>query len=349
MNTFKVSDVKLGRSVKNTSPLKEVITGLVNVTPEACSANQEKVIAVNTNSFIAAVHLAFAEHYPLTISPDDVWLCISQGFANHVNANAEALRKQFVQHEGKELIRIECPGFVKGSATNPWEGVFPQFSDKIAEYIGKKRDLVVANFSTTNLIEKVASEIVLMDAMKQYFDYRCRTMCGIPEIILLGTVEDWKNIKARAAVLAEFDLKWWIDNLLPVLDKFIDAASNKIDKDFWQSFYKISGGSGGPFTNGWINILFPYLEDYETSAYTRKNKSVEECGSNNVFYHGPSTDEFPVGLSKVPFIWEYYDKNFNMQFLGGFVGVSQDKDSLIVRPAIGWAVSDVVKEEKKNE
>ena len=34
------------------------------------------------------------------------------------------------------------------------------------------------------------------------------------------------------------------------------------------------------------------------------------------------------------------DKTFDMEFLGGFVGVGQDEETLAVRPEIGWAVRE---------
>jgi hypothetical protein len=45
-------------------------------------------------------------------------------------------------------------------------------------------------------------------------------------------------------------------------------------------------------------------------------------------------------LSKSPFRWLYLDKTFDMDFLGGFVGVAQDPETLALRPEIGWAVRE---------
>lgn len=47
-----------------------------------------------------------------------------------------------------------------------------------------------------------------------------------------------------------------------------------------------------------------------------------------------------LGLSKVLFQWEFPLQNlaFDMEFVGGFVGVSQDQQTLAVRPEVGWAV-----------
>ncbi len=48
----------------------------------------------------------------------------------------------------------------------------------------------------------------------------------------------------------------------------------------------------------------------------------------------------PAGLSTAPFRWDYLDRSFNMEFLGGFVGVAQDQETLTLRPEIGWAVRE---------
>jgi hypothetical protein len=45
-------------------------------------------------------------------------------------------------------------------------------------------------------------------------------------------------------------------------------------------------------------------------------------------------------MSKAPFSWDYLDRSFDMEFLGGFVGVSQDRETLAVKPEIGWAVRE---------
>lgn len=308
--------------------------------PEASGSNFKDVM---DNSFshglIEAAQVSYASHYPLVLTPDVIWLTLAQGFANHVNANAEKLRKLFVSHEGKKLIMIDRDSFVKGSPDNDWPGCFSEFSDKLAEYIGKKRDLLVSNFSTTGLVEKAVSELVLMDSMKSYFKYGVRTMCGIPSITLKGSVEDWKNIRTRVENLAEYELDWWVKSLLPIMDNFVSAAEGHSDKKFWDEMYKQSGGSGGPYISGWINALFPYLEGYDGAL--RKNKFVEKWSDGGTF-NGTTTDQFSNSLSKVPFKWQYYTVTYDMDFLGGIIGVHQH-DNLSIEPAIGWAIRDAGK------
>jgi hypothetical protein len=51
------------------------------------------------HSFFDGIYHAYLEHRPVVLSPDAVWLLISQGFAQHVNANAEKLRRYFVDFD----------------------------------------------------------------------------------------------------------------------------------------------------------------------------------------------------------------------------------------------------------
>jgi len=45
------------------------------------------------SGFLAASLTAFAQHLPLSISPDHIWAVLSYAFAKHVDAHAEELRK----------------------------------------------------------------------------------------------------------------------------------------------------------------------------------------------------------------------------------------------------------------
>ena len=51
---------------------------------EATAINNEQLIQTDFHAFMATMHFAYANHYPMTISPDMVWLLIAQGFAIHV-------------------------------------------------------------------------------------------------------------------------------------------------------------------------------------------------------------------------------------------------------------------------
>src|SRR5262249_21944116 len=154
---------------------------------ESCSRYHGKLVAeVRSHPLIGALHAAFSSHRPVTLSPDIIWLTLCQGFAHHINMNAETLRRRLVSHEGKLRLAVRRDGFVKGSPENDWPGVFAEFSEAIRAHIGDAHGLIVANFSTTGPVERAASEVVLLDSMQAFFSYEVHTICGIPSITLEG-------------------------------------------------------------------------------------------------------------------------------------------------------------------
>lgn len=54
------------------------------------------------------------------------------------------------------------------------------------------------------------------------------------------------------------------------------------------------------------------------------------------FVAGPTLGSLPGGLSAAPFRWEYLDRAFDIEL----VGVTQDPETLTLRPEIGWAVRE---------
>jgi hypothetical protein len=286
--------------------------------------------------FVETLHLSFAEHRPISISPDMIWLLIVQGFASHVDVNSDSLREHFVKHDGKVKIIIKRDGFRKGKQ-NPWDNTFPEFCDSISNYVGSNlNDLVVSRFSTTKFAETSAFQVSLMDAMDNYFEYEVLTMCGIPEITLTGTQKDWELILRKVEQFRQYELDWWIDELIPVLKQFIDATKGNVDENFWQSVYKIENGSGGPHITGWILKFFPYILNY-------RNQLVKNTGMNGTW--GITTPSFPSGYSRVDFVWDYRITGdiFKMEFIAGFVGIIQDEKGNL-QTEINWAVREKMKQ-----
>jgi len=343
------------------------IEGLVPSRVEACSEYHGKVVATKYHPFVGCVHVAFAGHRPLVLSPDMFWLLICQGFARHVNHNAEQFRSLFVRHSGKAKIEVRRDDFFKGSPENPWAEVFGEFSAGIRRHIGEENHAnIVASFSTTGAIETAANEIVLMDSMKSFFDYHVSTLCGIPEVTLEGTADDWRKLCERTQRLGTaYDLAWWTDRITPVLKRIARNATGKPDSKLWKSIYKVDNGSGGPFINGWIVDFFPYLRKIG-AVHKQSNELTDwrEVAANpdqyrNAWFETPNwrfsggkdsvtTEDLPGSLCKVPFTWHYLKpphplREYAMEFIAGFIGFTQDAETLAVRPKIGGAVQEVPK------
>ena len=93
MTTFKVDEVEKSTAVLPTADIQKVITWKIGVKPESFFKFPESLSPVHRdgikNPFIGAVHTAYNTHYPLVLSPDMIWQCVAQGFAIHINKNAE--------------------------------------------------------------------------------------------------------------------------------------------------------------------------------------------------------------------------------------------------------------------
>lgn len=351
--SFPVDAVQSAQSLPTTTTPIEAIQAICGVRPEAYGSECQTLIspivknvpkcgAAKMNGFLKAIHEAYANHYPLTLSPDDIWLAIAQGFSYHVNANAEQLRKSFVKHEGKATIKVRRDSFTKGSPTNDWPGCFSEFSQCIAGYIGQdKRDLLVSDFSTSTLLHHAVSEVTLMNTLKAYFDYVVETRCGIPTITLTGTESDWERIIWKTTALLPFQCEAWVRNLLQVLNKFTLAFKGEADPSFWTNLYKIEGprGSGGTSISGWVNVFFPYLNNWSSPGeFSRPNQTAITQIFDRGRGPGSAPDQFPLGITSTPFIWEYLETTIPMQFLAGFIGTTQDA-SKVVRPVQGWGIA----------
>lgn len=332
--TLKICDLEPVDRELQTGAYIDVFTEKCGEGIEAWSKQDYELVKPSFHPFVQAVHYSYAYHRPLTISPDMVWLMIAQGFSAHVNQNPDSLRHYFVDFDGKKVLKVRRNQFIKGSNENDWEGVFPEFTKQIGEYTGEKLlNTTLLNFSTTGNVEKAAFEVTLMEAMSSYFIYAVYTSCGITEITLEGTTEDWKLILAKTKELSKYDLQWWVDDLVPVLEQFIKASNGETDKEFWEQIYKNNSvGSGAPYITGWILKFFPYLKSGKT--YTRSDE----------FDRKVTTGNFPSGISKADFYWLYNGSIYQMEFLAGFVGVKQDEKTLDLRPEIGWAIKDTGEE-----
>lgn len=362
--TFEVSTVEPGTLRVETIPVVEAIHRLASVARyeltrghmttiyppmrgyEASSTVDGGVFEAGVHPFVAAVQLAFDAHLPLSLSPDHVWILLAQGFANHLNLHVEELRGRLVAHEGKLLLSARRDDFVRGGL-NPWPELFDQFTAELRQHLGKRCELVVANFSTTGLLERTVSQLVLLDAMQGYFEYELLSLCGIPRVTLTGTPADWRSIRARAEVFAEFGLDWWVRELRPILDGFVAAAEGEVDTAHWCSMYKLDDNSGGPYITGWLSLLFPYLR--HRAAHDAPPQLIphpylrgwrERMLDKNSFGDAPTTDAFPSALACVPMRWDYLGQIIPMQLLAGFAGVRQDPTTLEVTPQLGWAIRE---------
>lgn len=97
---------------------------------------QDSLVTFGYHSFFNGMYQAYADHRPFVLSPDMIWLLISQGFARHVNSNHEQLRQYFVDFKGKATLIVKNDSISLDNPNSPWERVFPEFTSQISKYTG---------------------------------------------------------------------------------------------------------------------------------------------------------------------------------------------------------------------
>lgn len=115
--TFAVSEVTPAAQPLPVMAYQKAVEEFLFGPVEACSAAAAPLVArVRSHPLVGAVHAAFTTHRPLCLTPDAIWLTLTQGLAHHINANAERLRSQLVAHQGQLKIVVRCDDFIKGAA-----------------------------------------------------------------------------------------------------------------------------------------------------------------------------------------------------------------------------------------
>jgi hypothetical protein len=356
--TFPVHDVAAVTSAKVTWKAYEGINALLTESEGkgfrailSCSGyNSNTIRQITNHALIEAVHTAFAEHRPLSLSPDMLWITIMQGVAQHVHNNPAGLRKRLVSHQGKMQLALGVDGFNPDSPESDWQGLIDGLGGLLKANIGETYDELMADFSTTGPLEKTVCAITILDAYEAYFEYVVYCVCGIPSITLEGTVSDWRSLREKIEILAHFEMDWWLSSLRPIIDQFVRAAEGDIDSEYWQNIYKLKKAYGWDRINGWIARLIPYIRHGQSGSFSvvnpllagpfviERDEGPEPAPSFITAVSGLISNDLPSGLSIVPFSFEGGLLSKEMQLIGGFVGIEQVGETQAIRPKLGWAV-----------
>ena len=211
-------------------------TQIKHVKYEGENEFKQFIYSISMNPFINALHIAYSNHLPLNITADIMWYLITDAVAVYVKKNAEKVRHSFVDFGGTKKLSVKLNSF-----SNEWAEVIDQFTGLIRNNTKAETSMLFgANYSTTSHESFIVSQIVLMDSMQKYFKYYFETACGIPEIRLLGTRNDWVMLKEKMNGLVGLidEFATWQQSLNELLQKFIDVFDQNIDFNFWNNIYK---------------------------------------------------------------------------------------------------------------
>lgn len=297
----------------------------------------DSIASYDNNSFAKGMMNAFANHWPVVLSPDVIWLLISQSFADYVNKYPKKVGKLIVDYDGMmKLTALTSQDLMQESSLQLWEEVLDQFTKQIADNTKNGLAQVLdASFSTTGPTERLVSRMTLMSAVKPYFNYEViYLVCGIPDITLTGTSDDWRQVRQKAASLRGYGIDWWIDELDPILEQFIKASEGQADTGFWQDMvmkkrpgqirYASCDGSETSEFDGWFLKFYPYDQKGRTPSQVK--------------YNHPLRPEIVC----VPFKYKVInpeldlEMEYDLELWGGIVGVLQNPKDESITPQIGW-------------
>ena len=292
---------------------------------------------------LSGIFYAHCNHYPIRIKPDDIWLLIVQCFSHHVNVNSESLRKYFVNFEEKKNLKVRIESFKIDK--NDLETFVENINQEMEKYVG---DDIINNltpdFTTTDINTKLVCQMSIMDSFKKYFNYELGIcICGIPYIILEGVVEDYKKIISKAKKLSKYNFGWYINQIIPIIQKMVEAKEGKVDIDFFKNIIlkkeKIESSYNGclpskskykiEYIDGWITKFFGYYKDDDNNLIELNGEKISREIINKL----------PSQILNIPFkIIIEGNKEKEMKFEAGIFGcaVNEKKE---ISFGIGWLVS----------
>ena len=301
------------------------------------SFERQRLSYIADDNFYKCLVQAYADHHPLVLSPDMVWLIISQGFSRYVNAHAEEMRDLLVFHEGEMELVVNSNNDIL-SPTGDWERLLNDFSTCIARNTkGELADLMTADFTTTGITERIASQVSLMDVVKKYFIYtNIAAGCGIPSITLEGTPNDWQKVLDKVRCLKKYHLEKWASDLEVILKEFVNASKGSRNPSFWQNIVKkrrvdqLKSNKGclpsinSTHLDGWFLKFFPN-ELGETKDSVMWDVDMPQEMVSVSFLHVLTDPDTGEPIDTIP-----------MQLWAGFVGIEEDAKTYALTPKIGW-------------
>jgi len=286
---------------------------------------------------VSGIVEAYNCHHELVLRPDDVWQAIVTQLSFYVNANAEELRDSFVDFEGKMTLVVVMGGTLHTADYAAFanrmvdENIVQHIKDpSVAKWL-------IPDFSTTTAADRVAASVAVMSTLQAYFDFVCRLLCGIPKVTLLGTPEDWRDLRARIDRLPSYDLPsghmtTWHALLAPVLDQFLLAAEGRPDINFWDRICSHRGGGSGPrYLSGWVAVFACFNHEGEWQG--RPGRSADPW---------PMIDfnKLPVGAVAVPVLVDDNGVQYNTQMLAGqFAYEACGDEGVALRPRTDWCIA----------
>lgn len=251
MKTFELSDKKTVPFKKYTLSNKRYLTiGAIdaadcNTTTKFFGNPTDVVFHQGYFEYLAT---AWENHYSVVMRPDDIWYVILCELTSKIAKEPAKYESLFTTTPGSKQ-EISVP-------TCDIESIDPQLViEELKDRVPSNVDTFIPEFSTTTLPIKLAMNVAFCDLVSPYYNYSTY-LCGIPNIRIEGTLEDWhlilKNLEELKTIF-KGNLKEYLNRCLVNVQYMLDAIDNN-DAEYFRKMVKLNPcGSGHQFTmNGWI-------------------------------------------------------------------------------------------------
>lgn len=268
-------------------------------------------------------------------------------FSFYVTKYSEELRDKLVDFEGKKELTIYAGG-------NLWTADFGLIAEKMVdEQIAKNikdpelAKWVIPNFSTTTDKDRVVASVCFMSTLQNFFSYQFVLECGIPEVTLEGTLEDWLDLRFNIDRLKDFNIgpdnymNQWHEWLVKICDGLVKSYNNG-DKmlEFWDNCCQYyAGGSGPSFLAGWISTFAVFKATGEWQGKCEMEADPFSNQQETMEFPVIDCEDLPSGLCKVPVSVNDNGREYDCYMFAGQFGYNVNTEQTGITPRADWCIA----------
>ncbi|KAJ3043465.1 hypothetical protein HDU99_009975 [Rhizoclosmatium hyalinum] len=165
-------------------------------------------------------------------------------------------------------------------------------------------------------------------------------MCGIPNVTILGTIQDWEDIQQRVKKLDEYGpaCAKWSTMLSKILNELVNAARGTVNVEFFQRIcHYTATGSGPSYISGWLSAFAVFTEKgvWQGNVFTVKTwigQTIE-----GLEYPVINVDDIPAGYATVPVKVDDNGIEYKCTMFVGHTGFDV-VNKTGVQPKLTWAM-----------
>ena len=300
--------------------------------PKSTMIDNNKILSFGNHKLILGYLNAYFNHCPIKLNPNIIWQLILNIFSKYVNEYSQykSFREKFVNFLGKKKLICTKIGTFK-DVYKYQNDIIKDFCEKISENIGKELiDILTPNFTTSNENSIISGKVTIMSTFESFFDYDLMMIsCGIPYIILEGSLNDWENILNKLKFLSKYD--FYINNMEKDIIEIINTKKGKINLEFWSKIImetKIKEKQTRACMFDFYEVENIYITGWILDFYNKrkiKKKDISDLISEIV--------EVPVKITEIN---DFHNNTKKGIIYGGIRDIKQDPNNYEVEPIVNY-------------